>query len=65
MNMGNLYVPVDSLAAAPWKAGACEVGITIPEGIYGDAVPLTLDMIRSDGRIVTSNVASIAIDHER
>jgi len=65
LNLSNLYVPIDSLVESTRKAGACEVGITVPEGRYGDAVPLTLDVIRSDGRIVTSNIASIAIDNDR
>jgi uncharacterized protein (TIGR03437 family) len=65
MNLGNLYVPIDSLAASSRKAGACEVGITIPQGVHGDAVPLTLEVMRSDSRTLTSNVASIAVDAER
>jgi uncharacterized protein (TIGR03437 family) len=63
MNLGNLYVPIDSLAASARKPGACEVDITIPEGIHGDAVPLTLHVLRDDGRLVTGNVTSIAIEN--
>ena len=65
MNLGTVSVPIDSLAASAQKAGACEVGFTIPEGIYGDAVPLTLDVMRSDGRVLTSNITSIAVENRR
>jgi uncharacterized protein (TIGR03437 family) len=65
MNLGNTSVPIDSLTASAQKAGACEIGITIPEGIYGDALPLTLDVPGSDGRTSTSNIASIAVDNPR
>jgi uncharacterized protein (TIGR03437 family) len=64
MNLGNASIPIDSIAASSQKAGACEVGITIPDGTHGDAVPLTFDVKRRDGRVVTSNIASIAIDNE-
>lgn len=64
MNLGSMYVPIDSLASSAQKPGACEVGITIPEGIYGDAVSLTLNAMRTDGRNLTSNIASIAIDNK-
>ena len=65
MNLGSMPVSIDSIIASAQKAGACEVGITVPDGIYGDAVQLTLDVIRSDGRILTGNTASIAIDDQR
>jgi uncharacterized protein (TIGR03437 family) len=61
LSLGDTHIPIDSVAASARKAGSCELGITIPEGIYGDAVPLTLDVRRSDGRIVSSNSASLAV----
>jgi uncharacterized protein (TIGR03437 family) len=64
INLGNTNLPIDSLTRSTQKAGACEVVITVPDGLYGDAVPLTLDVPRSDGRSLISNVASIAIDNQ-
>jgi uncharacterized protein (TIGR03437 family) len=65
VRLGNTVVPIDSLTASVQKAGACEAGITIPENVSGDAVPLTLNVPRSEGRTSTSNIASIAVDNQR
>jgi uncharacterized protein (TIGR03437 family) len=65
MNLNDLHVRIDSLKGSARKAGACELGITIPEGVYGDAVPITLDVMRNDGRTVTSNIASLAVANKR
>ena len=65
INLGNTAVAIDSVTGSTRTVGACEVGITIPDGVEGDAVPLTLGVIRSDGRVVTSNAPSIAIDYKR
>jgi uncharacterized protein (TIGR03437 family) len=65
ISLSNTSVSVDSLTASARKAGACEIGFTVPDGVAGDAVPLTLGVIRSDGRSLTSNAASIAIGNER
>jgi uncharacterized protein (TIGR03437 family) len=64
LNLGNVSVTVDSLTPSDRMAGACEIGVTVPEGLTGDAVPLILDVTRSDGRILSSNTASIAIENE-
>lgn len=61
IRLGELAVPVESVAKAE-APGACEIGITIPRGISGDAIPVTLSLSEGNGRIMTSNVASIAVE---
>jgi uncharacterized protein (TIGR03437 family) len=64
ISLGGMQIPIDSFSASTHLPGACEVNVTIPRGTYGDAVPMILHATRSDGRIVASNAASIAIGNE-
>ena len=62
--LNSLTAPITSITSSSRKIGACELGITIPDGLGGDAVPLTLTVTGSDGRILTSNTASIAVENQ-
>jgi len=64
ISLNNVTVPITSITSSSRKKGACEVGITIPDGPGGDAVPLTLTVTGSDSRILTSNTASIAVENQ-
>jgi uncharacterized protein (TIGR03437 family) len=64
ITLNSLAVPITSITGSSRKIGACELGITIPDGPGGDAVPLTLTVTGNDGRILTSNTASIAVENQ-
>jgi uncharacterized protein (TIGR03437 family) len=61
LNVANALVVPDSIDRSS-RPGACEVGITVPDGVSGDAVPLTLSVTDSSGRVFSSNVTSIAVE---
>jgi len=56
-------VPVALVATSPSTSvpGACELRMTIPEGVRGDAVPVRIEAVDTDGRMFLSNTATIAI----
>ena len=47
------------------NAGVCAIEAIVPAGISGDEVPVTLQTVRGDGRLVRSNTASISVDMRR
>jgi uncharacterized protein (TIGR03437 family) len=61
--LGEQRVPGNSLRESALTAGACEVGFTVPDGVTGDAVPLSIEVLQSDGRLVPSNAAFITVEN--
>jgi len=59
IRIGAIRVAAD--AAAEWR-GTCKVDFTLPSTLVsGESVPLTLEVMGSDGRIFSSNTAGIAV----
>jgi uncharacterized protein (TIGR03437 family) len=58
---GKGYQPITSITPSTY-AGVCEVSAVVPEGVFGPAVELYLEAVRSDATRLKSNTISVAID---
>jgi uncharacterized protein (TIGR03437 family) len=54
-------VPVSALEPLAGHAGICEIRVSIPATVIGDAVPAILQFVGSDGRKIGSNAVMIAV----
>jgi uncharacterized protein (TIGR03437 family) len=61
LSLGTQIAEIRSIAPADGVAGICRISATVPTGVYGDSVPLTLRVLRNDGTPVTSNTAFLAV----
>ena len=56
-------VDVDSVQAVPGHAGIYQIHATVPHNTYdGDAIPVVLRIMASDGSLVQSNTITVAIE---
>jgi uncharacterized protein (TIGR03437 family) len=62
IRVGGNQVTADSVDAVFERPGTCGVRMKLPESMAsGEAVPITLDQILSNGRVVSSNTTSMAV----
>ena len=60
--VGGNQVTADSVDAVFERPGTCAVKMKLPESMAsGEAVPIALDQILSNGRVVSSNTTSLAV----
>jgi uncharacterized protein (TIGR03437 family) len=66
IKVGPTYAAIRSIETTPQHAGVCEITFAVPASpLYGDAVPVMLEVARSDGTSIASNSGSIAIEIRR
>ena len=66
VSIGDSTVSVEAVRALRTSAGVAEVRITVPAApALGEAVPLTIQIVLPDGRLVTSQPVTIAIEPVR
>jgi uncharacterized protein (TIGR03437 family) len=62
IRVGGNQVTADSVDAVFERPGTCAVKMKLPDSMAsGEAVPITLDQILSNGRVVSSNTTSMAV----
>jgi uncharacterized protein (TIGR03437 family) len=61
LTLGQDRVSVTGLKPLAGHAGICEIQATVPAGVIGDAVPVTLLLAQSDGQEIASNRTTIGI----
>lgn len=54
-------IPVTALRPLAGHAGICEIQVSIPASVLGDAVPARLQFVGSDGRKIESNETTISV----
>jgi uncharacterized protein (TIGR03437 family) len=62
LRVGADQAQIISVTESPRFAGVCEIGFVVPAGVFGDGVSLTVDVLRGDGKIASSNTTSISVD---
>ena len=62
VRIGTQYVPVESITTDPQDPGVSTLTVTLPSDISGSSVPVTIEVVQTDGRSVASNSASISVD---
>ena len=60
VRIGTQYVPIESITTDSQDAGVSTLTVTLPSDISGDSVPVTIEVVQTDGRSVASNPASIS-----
>ncbi len=60
LKLGTYLVPAAAATPAPGYAGVCEITARIPS-LAGDAIPVTLIVLQSDGQEVVSNEGTIGV----
>jgi uncharacterized protein (TIGR03437 family) len=66
MSLGESSVAVEAVRALGASAGVTQVRITVPAAApFGDAVPLAIQIVLPDGRLVASRPVTIAIEPVR
>ena len=66
VQLDGLNAEVESISPVPGHAGVYTVVVTVPAGtVPGDAVPLQIQVTGSDGKIVSSNAVSVAVEQAR
>jgi uncharacterized protein (TIGR03437 family) len=66
IKVGPTYAAILSMETTPEHAGVCQITFAVPASLpYGDAVPVMLEVTRSDGASIASNSGSIAIEIRR
>jgi uncharacterized protein (TIGR03437 family) len=61
IQVGGRNAAIDSIGPFAQADGICVIAFRVPDDIAGDSVPLELDAIRTDGSVVASNTAAIAV----
>jgi uncharacterized protein (TIGR03437 family) len=62
-SVGGVEAPVDSVRPMPGRAGVMQVEVTIPAAAsIGDSVPIAIREFLPDGRVASSQTATIAIE---
>jgi uncharacterized protein (TIGR03437 family) len=61
MNLDSYVVPLTELQPLAGHAGVCQILVSVPFGVVGDAVPVTLQFLGTDGRTTTSNQTTISV----
>jgi uncharacterized protein (TIGR03437 family) len=61
LTLGQDRVSVAGLKPLAGHAGICEIQAPVPAGVIGDAVPVTLLLVQSDGQEIASNQTTIGI----
>jgi uncharacterized protein (TIGR03437 family) len=60
--LGGVEVPVDFAGLAPGAIGLYQVNVPVTAGVpAGQAVPLRIEVVGSDGKALASNVVTVAI----
>ena len=63
VKVGGILVPAESVTPVAGSRGASDVAVTLPAGVpVGDAVPVSLLVAGTSGRIVESNVVTMAVE---
>ena len=66
VKIGGGYADVLSIAPVPDQAGIWEIQVMVPSASdFGDAVPVQLEIVSSDGRQLRSNTVNVAIEQAR
>ncbi len=61
LTLGTQFVAINSIEPAAEAAGICRISATVPAGVYGDSVPLTMQLLHNDGTPAASNTAFVAV----
>ncbi len=61
LKLGSHLVPVTGLQPLAGHAGVCEIAVSIPPGVTGDAVPAALQLISRDGQKILTNDTTIDV----
>jgi uncharacterized protein (TIGR03437 family) len=65
-NIGGVEAPVDSVRPLAGSAGVLQVAVSIPAAAEtGDSVPVAIREFLPDGRVASSQTATIAIEPVR
>src|SRR5258708_7700783 len=62
VRIGTQYVPIHSITPDLQVAGASRLTVTLPSDFSGDAIPVMIEVVQTDGRSVVSNPASISVE---
>jgi hypothetical protein len=54
---GAQYLPIESITADPEEPGVYTLRVKLPPDLAADSVPIVLEMVKANGRSVTSNPA--------
>ena len=66
MKIGDVFAEVDSVQSAAGHAGLDVINVRIPATIeFGNAVPVQLEVLASDGRLIRSNRPTAAVERAR
>ncbi len=64
VRFGSAYALPSSVTPTE-AAGQCEIAVVVPPGVAGDAVPLSLEVMRTDRSVAASNALSVAVEPQR
>jgi hypothetical protein len=56
---GAQYLPIESITGDPEEPGVFTLRVTVPTNVSANTVPIVLEVVQADGRIVHSNTAWI------
>jgi uncharacterized protein (TIGR03437 family) len=62
LKLGSDQARITGIAPSNQIAGACEIQFVVLSGMFGDAVPFTIEVLRSDGQVARGNATSLSVD---
>jgi uncharacterized protein (TIGR03437 family) len=62
LKLGSDQARITSITPSSQFKGICEIQFIVLSGMFADAVPLTIETLRSDGRIARGNSTSLSVD---
>jgi hypothetical protein len=62
LRFGTSVVGIQSIQTIESAAGICRIRFEVPSGAAGPRVPVSLDVVRPGGYVLSSNTASIAVE---
>ncbi len=62
VTMGGVRAEVGGVTAVPDHAGLYTVAVNVPAAIFGEAIPVRLQVATPDGKLFTSNTVTVAVE---
>jgi uncharacterized protein (TIGR03437 family) len=62
LKLGSDQARITGIVPSNQIAGVCEIQFVLLSGMFADAVPLTIEVLRSDGQVVRGNTTSLSVD---
>jgi len=62
LKLGSAYAQIQTVEPIPGIPQSCQVTFAVPGGTAGPKAPVSIQVVEQNGRLLSSNTASIAVE---